>query len=136
MFAEQHTAGPTIGVIGLGTIGGGIATNVHAAGLPLVVYDVRVEATDRHRDYATVTTSPTDLVHQSDIVVVAVVNDEQVRAVLSGPEGALAAGAPGTTVVVVSTITTASRPGSTSQDEPSPPSQPKAPAYGPSTTTA
>jgi 3-hydroxyisobutyrate dehydrogenase-like beta-hydroxyacid dehydrogenase len=107
LFAEQHTAGPRIGVIGLGTIGGGIATNVHAAGLPLVVYDVRVEATDRHRDYATVTTSPTDLVHESDIVVVAVVNDEQVRAVLSGPEGVLAAGVPGTTVVVVSTITTA-----------------------------
>ena len=44
---------------------------------------------------------------QSDVVVVAVVNDEQVRAVLSGPEGVLAAGVPGTTVVVVSTITTA-----------------------------
>jgi 3-hydroxyisobutyrate dehydrogenase-like beta-hydroxyacid dehydrogenase len=107
LFAEPHTASPTIGVIGLGIIGGGIAANVHAAGLPLAVYDVRVEATDRHRDYATVTTSPTDLVHESDIVVVAVVNDEQVRAVLSGPEGVLAAGVPGTTVVVVSTITTA-----------------------------
>jgi 3-hydroxyisobutyrate dehydrogenase-like beta-hydroxyacid dehydrogenase len=106
LFAEQHTDGPTIGVIGLGTIGGGIAANVHAAGLPLVVYDVRVEATDRHRDYATVSTSPTDLVHESDIIVVAVVNDEQVRAVLSGPEGALAAGVRGT-VVVVSTITMA-----------------------------
>ena len=45
LFAEQRTAGPTIGVIGLGTIGSGIATNVHAAGLPLVVYDIRVEAT-------------------------------------------------------------------------------------------
>jgi 3-hydroxyisobutyrate dehydrogenase len=40
-------------------------------------------------------------------VVVAVVNDEQVRSVLSGPEGVLAEGATGITVVVVSTITPA-----------------------------
>ena len=47
-----------IGVIGLGTIGGGIAANVHAAALPLVVYDVRSEATLRHADYATVASFP------------------------------------------------------------------------------
>jgi 3-hydroxyisobutyrate dehydrogenase-like beta-hydroxyacid dehydrogenase len=107
LFAEQRTSGPTIGVIGLGTIGGGIATNVHAAGLPLFVCDIRDEATHPHADYATVAASPADLTRGSDVVVVAVVNDEQVRAVLSGPEGVLAAGVPGTTVVVVSTITTA-----------------------------
>jgi 3-hydroxyisobutyrate dehydrogenase len=107
LSAEQRTLAPTIGVIGLGTIGDGIATNLHAAGFPLIVCDVRAEATYRHADYATVTVSPADLAQASDVVVVAVVNDEQVYAVLSGPEGALAAGAPGTTVVVVSTITTA-----------------------------
>ena len=47
------------------------------------------------------------MARESDIVVVAVVNDEQVHAVLSGPEGALAEDAPGITVVVVSTITPA-----------------------------
>ncbi len=107
MFAEQHTSGPTIGVIGLGTIGSGIASNVHAAGLPLVVCDVRAEATDRHSDYARVVSSPADLARGSDIVVVAVINDEQVRSVLSGPEGVLAEGATDITVVVVSTITPA-----------------------------
>jgi 3-hydroxyisobutyrate dehydrogenase-like beta-hydroxyacid dehydrogenase len=107
MFAEQRTHGPTIGVIGLGTIGSGIATNVHAAGLPLVVCDIRAEATHRHADYAAVAVSPADLARESDVVVVAVVDDEQVRAVLSGPGGALAVGVPGTTVVVVSTITSA-----------------------------
>ena len=40
------------------------------------------------------------------VVVVAVVNDEQVRAVLLGSENVLAACVPNTTVVVVSTITT------------------------------
>ena len=107
LFAEQRTPGPTIGVIGLGTIGSGIATNVHAAGLPLVVCDIRAEATHRHADYAAVAVSPADLARESDVVVVAVVDDEQVRAVLSGAEGALAVGVPGTTFVVVSTITSA-----------------------------
>jgi 3-hydroxyisobutyrate dehydrogenase-like beta-hydroxyacid dehydrogenase len=107
LSAAQRTSGLTIGVIGLGTIGGGIATNIHAAGLPLFVCDIRDEATHPHSDYATVAASPADLTRESDVVVVAVVNDEQVRAVLSGPGGVLAAGVPCTTVVVVSTITTA-----------------------------
>jgi 3-hydroxyisobutyrate dehydrogenase-like beta-hydroxyacid dehydrogenase len=107
LFAERHTSGPTIGVIGLGTIGSGIASNVHAAGLPLVVCDVSAEATDRHSDYAKVVSSPADLAKESDIVVVAVVDDEQVRSVLLGQQGALAEAATGITVVVVSTITPA-----------------------------
>jgi 3-hydroxyisobutyrate dehydrogenase-like beta-hydroxyacid dehydrogenase len=107
LFAEQHTSGPTIGVIGLGTIGSGIATNVHAAGLPLIVCDLRIEATLRHTAYAKVVGSAAALARESDIVVVAVVNDEQVRSVLSGPEGVLAEGGTGITVVVVSTITPA-----------------------------
>jgi 6-phosphogluconate dehydrogenase-like protein len=106
-FAEQHTPRPTIGVIGLGTIGGGIASNVHAAALALVVCDVRAETTHKHTDYAGVVNSPADLARESVIVVVAVVNDEQVRAVLWGPKGALVADSTDTTVVVVSTITPA-----------------------------
>jgi len=98
-------ARPTVGVIGLGAIGDGVATSVHAAGLPLVVCDVRTEATDRHADHAIVAASPADVARAADIVVVAVVNDDQVHAVLSGPDGAFAAGSD-TTFVVVSTITT------------------------------
>jgi 3-hydroxyisobutyrate dehydrogenase-like beta-hydroxyacid dehydrogenase len=110
--AEEHapsgpSTGPTIGVIGLGAIGDGVATSVHAAGLPLVVCDVRAEATDRHADHAAVAGSPAEVARLADVVVVAVVNDEQVHGVLSGPDGALAAAGPDTTVVVVSTITTA-----------------------------
>jgi len=96
-----------VGVIGLGAIGDGVATSVHAAGLPLVVCDVRTEATDRHATYATVAPSPADLARRAEVVVVAVVDDEQVHAVLSGPDGALAAGGQGTTFVIVSTITAA-----------------------------
>jgi 3-hydroxyisobutyrate dehydrogenase-like beta-hydroxyacid dehydrogenase len=105
---QRRTETPTIGVIGLGTIGGGMASNLHAAGIPLVVCDVRSEATSRHADYAIVAASPAEVARLSDVVVVAVVNDEQVHDVLSGPEGALVAGSrTDTIVVVVSTITTA-----------------------------
>ncbi len=99
--------GPVVGVIGLGLIGDGVASNVSGAGLPLVVCDVRTEATDRYRDTAVVAESPPDLVRQSDIVVVAVVDDAQVRSVLSGPDGGLAVADPSTTIVVVSTISVA-----------------------------
>jgi len=105
--ADQAPTGPTIGVIGLGAIGDGVATSVHAAGLPLVVCDVRAEATDRHAGHGAVAASPAELARAADVVVVAVVDDEQVHRVLSGPDGALAAGGPATTFVVVSTITTA-----------------------------
>jgi 3-hydroxyisobutyrate dehydrogenase-like beta-hydroxyacid dehydrogenase len=97
-------AGPVVGVIGLGAIGDGVATSVLRAGLPLVVCDVRSQATDAYRDRALVATSPADLVGQADVVLVAVVNDQQVHAVLSGPHGGLAAADPDTTVIVVSTI--------------------------------
>jgi 3-hydroxyisobutyrate dehydrogenase len=93
-----------VGVIGLGDIGGGVATSVSRAGLPLVVCDVRAEATDKYRPTAEVADSPADLARRSDVVIVAVVNDAQVHAVLSGPGGALAAADPDTTVIVVSTI--------------------------------
>jgi 3-hydroxyisobutyrate dehydrogenase len=107
LSAVAGTPEATIGVIGLGIIGDGITTNLHAAGFPLVVHDIRAEATDKHASYATVVASPADLTGMADVVVVAVVNDEQVHAVLSGPEGALAVGAPNTSFVIVSTISTA-----------------------------
>jgi len=102
---ELQTDLPTVGVIGLGAIGDGVAGSVHAAGFSLVVSDVREEATARHAGHAAVAASPADLARAADVVVVAVVNDEQVHAVLSGPSGALAAAGPDTTFVIVSTIT-------------------------------
>jgi 3-hydroxyisobutyrate dehydrogenase len=83
-----------------------MARSVERAGLPLVVADVRTEATDRYADTATVATSAADLARQADAVIVAVVNDEQVHSVLSGPEGGFAAAGPDTVFVVASTIST------------------------------
>ncbi len=94
----------TVGVIGLGDIGRGVAEAVLRAGLNLVVCDLRPEATAPFAANAHVAGSPADLGARSDVVVVAVVNDHQVLAVLDGDEGVLHAAVPGSTVIVLSTV--------------------------------
>ncbi|MEY3360458.1 MAG: hypothetical protein RL531_177 [Actinomycetota bacterium] len=94
----------TVGVIGLGDIGGGAATSVAAAGLDLRVCDVREEATARFAEVGTVAASPAALAAECDVVFVAVVNDAQVRAVVTGPDGALSGARAGSVIVVASTI--------------------------------
>jgi 3-hydroxyisobutyrate dehydrogenase len=104
---SEDAATPRAGVIGLGDIGKGLADNLVRAGLAVGVFDVRAEAMEEFRDNAYIATSPGDLAVHSDVVVVAVVNDEQVRSVLRGNDGVFAHATPGTSVVIVSTIATA-----------------------------
>ena len=94
------------GVIGLGDIGGGLASSLMRSGVPVSVCDVRDEATAPFRDGAHVGATPAALAARSDVVLVAVFDDAQVRAVLEGPDGVFAGALPGTAVVIVSTIPT------------------------------
>jgi 3-hydroxyisobutyrate dehydrogenase len=94
----------TVGVIGLGDIGRGVATNVARAGLELVVCDVRQEAAEAFAETAHIATTPADVAELSGVVVVAVVNDAQVVEVLTGKEGAMPKARPGTAFLIVSTI--------------------------------
>ncbi len=103
-MSNKRQGPPVVGVVGLGAIGAGLVENLLRAGLTVVVHDVRAEAADPFRDRAAVAGSVVELAGQADIVVVAVLDDAQVHAVLSGPAGGLAAARPGTVVVVVSTI--------------------------------
>lgn len=93
-----------VGVVGLGEIGSGLATSVLAAGLPLAVCDLRPELTARFEDRASVADSPSELARACDVLIVAVVDDDQVSAVLTGPDGAFASARPGAACIVVSTI--------------------------------
>jgi len=95
------------GVIGLGDIGGGLASSLLAAGVSVSVCDLRDEATAPFREGGHVAATPAALAARSDVVLVSVFNDAQVRAVLQGADGVFAGGAPGTAVVVVSTIPSA-----------------------------
>jgi 3-hydroxyisobutyrate dehydrogenase len=104
----QVTAVPPVGVIGLGDMGGGIAHALVGAEVDVTVCDLREEATAPFREGARVAATPAALAAETDVVVVVVFSDAQVRAVLQGPDGVFAGARAGTVVVVVSTIPTAS----------------------------
>ncbi len=96
--------GPVVGVIGLGDIGSGVAAGLVRAGVDLVVCDIRAESTAPFAATARVAADPAELGSLVDVMVIAVVTDEQVLTVLDGPTGALAGARPGSTVMIVSTV--------------------------------
>jgi 3-hydroxyisobutyrate dehydrogenase-like beta-hydroxyacid dehydrogenase len=97
-----------VGLIGLGTMGGPMASNIVRAGLNLTVFDVRAEPAARlAAEGASVATSPAELARTADVVLLVVVDEAQADAVLVGtPEqpGVLQFAAPGSVVVIHSTI--------------------------------
>ncbi|WP_099021166.1 NAD(P)-binding domain-containing protein [Mycolicibacterium palauense] len=97
-------AGGTLraGVVGLGMIGGGVATSLARSGRTPLVYDVRPEAATGLPAQPAAT--PAAVAAGSDVVLVAVVDAAQVRAVLRGDDGVLAGARPGLIVVVLSTV--------------------------------
>jgi 3-hydroxyisobutyrate dehydrogenase-like beta-hydroxyacid dehydrogenase len=94
----------TGGVIGLGGIGGGVAQCLQRSGQLAAIYDVREEAAANVPGAPPISASPRDLAAASDCVLIAVLNGEQTIAVLSGPDGVIAAGKPGQLVILLSTI--------------------------------
>jgi 3-hydroxyisobutyrate dehydrogenase len=101
---EPETSSPTVGVIGLGDIGSGVAAGLVRAGVDLVVCDIRPGSTAPFAETARIATHPADLGSLADVIVVAVVTDEQVLTVLDGDNGALRGARPGSTVLIVSTV--------------------------------
>jgi 3-hydroxyisobutyrate dehydrogenase len=62
----------TVGFIGLGNMGGPVAEHIQRAGFPMIVYDLREEATRPFRERgATVVESAAELARLSDIVITA-----------------------------------------------------------------
>lgn len=94
----------TGGVIGLGGIGGGVAQCLQRAGQLAAIYDVRAEAAGNVPGAPPMSASPRELAAASDCVLIAVLNGEQTIAVLSGPDGVLAAGKRNQMVILLSTI--------------------------------
>lgn len=95
----------TVALIGLGNMGGPIADRVIAAGHDVRVFDVAEAAlAPRVAAGATRAASPADAANGATVVGIVVFDDDQVRAVLSGPDGVLATAAPGTVVAVHSTV--------------------------------
>ena len=94
-----------VGLIGLGTMGLGMAQSLRRAGHTVHVYDVRAEAAQAFaKDGGVVAASPAALGAACDVLVSVVVNAAQTESVLFGPEGCAAAMKPGSVFVMCSTV--------------------------------
>ncbi|MDD0839475.1 NAD(P)-dependent oxidoreductase [Curvibacter sp. HBC61] len=95
----------TIGFIGLGAMGAGMAGSLRRAGHQLQVFDVRREAADAFAAQGGVAcASPADAARGADVVISVVVNAAQTEAVLFGDGGCAAAMSPGAVFVMCSTV--------------------------------
>jgi len=96
---------PRVGFIGLGAMGKGMACSLARQGLPLQVFDVRPEACAEVEELGGQRAeSPSACADGVEVLVIAVVNAQQVSAVLFDAPGAVFGGAFRGTCVVCSTL--------------------------------
>jgi len=103
------TAATKVGLIGLGTMGSGMAASLRRAGYDVHVFDVRQEVADKFaKDGGNACKSVAELGAACDVVVSVVVNAAQTEAVLFGPNsdgtGCAAAMRAGRVFVMCSTV--------------------------------
>lgn len=104
-MTAARDASQTIGVIGLGSMGLGVARSLRRAGLAVCGYDVRPEPGAVLREAGgSVAATPAELGRRCGVVIVLVVNAHQLRDVLFGRDGAAATMAKGSVVVASSTV--------------------------------
>jgi len=101
MAAKRKKAG----VIGLGSMGIGVARTLLKKGFEVHAYDVRPEVSKAFADEGGVAAaSPSAVGHQAEVVVILVVNADQTSDVLFGRDGAAATLAQGSVVIASSTV--------------------------------
>ncbi len=94
-----------IGYIGLGQMGGGMASHLLENGYTVIVYDIKPELIDALvRKGATAAHSPREVAEQSDIIISSLPNPRVVEEVALGPEGIVAGLSPGKIYIDMSTI--------------------------------
>ncbi|MGP1614385.1 MAG: NAD(P)-dependent oxidoreductase, partial [Pollutimonas bauzanensis] len=95
----------SVGVIGLGAMGGGMAGSLRRAGYSVHVSDVRADAAAAFaRDGGQAHDTPAALAAHCEVIVSVVVNAAQTEAVLFGRDGCAAAMKPGSVFVMCSTV--------------------------------
>ena len=95
----------TVGLIGLGAMGSGMAHSLRRAGHQVHVFDVRREAAEAFaKDGGVACASLGELGAACDVVVSVVVNAAQTEAVLFGPDGCASSMKPGSVFVMCSTV--------------------------------
>ena len=94
----------TVGFIGLGNMGGGMAGNIQKAGYPMVVYDIREEVTRPFLEAgARLGSSPADVASRCEVTLTSLPGPREVEAVATGPEGVLQGIAAGSVYIDLST---------------------------------
>jgi 2-hydroxy-3-oxopropionate reductase len=91
-----------VAFLGLGRMGRPMAANLAAAGFTVRAWNRSRRSVTSER--LTLTTSPAEAVRDSSVVLTMLPNLAEVIAVCDGPDGALAAAAAGTVVVVMGTV--------------------------------
>jgi 3-hydroxyisobutyrate dehydrogenase len=95
----------TVGLIGLGAMGAGMAASLRRAGFAPQVFDIRPGVAEAFaREGGTACASVAALAAACDIVISVVVNAQQTEDVLFGGGGAAAAMKPGSVFVMCSTV--------------------------------
>ena len=80
----------TVGFIGLGNMGAGMAANIQKAGYPMVVHDVREGATRPFLELgARLATSPEEMARLCDVTFTSLPGPAEVEEVFIGPDGLL-----------------------------------------------
>src|ERR1700722_4664186 len=92
-MAKDHIV---VGFVGLGTMGGRMATNLQKAGYKLVVHDLHRQAASHHLNAGvTWADTPKALAQQCDVIFTSLPEPPDVEAVGLGPDGLLAGIKPG-----------------------------------------
>ena len=101
----SRTRKPSVGIIGLGSMGMGVARTLVSKGFPTHAFDIRAKARNAFTNAGgTAHNNPADMAAQCDIVIVLVVNAKQTSDVLFGKNGAAPALKPGSVVIASATV--------------------------------
>lgn len=80
----------TVGFIGLGNMGGPVAGHIQRAGFPMVVCDIRADATRPFNERgAAIANSPAEIARRCDVIITALPMPHDVEKVACGPSGIL-----------------------------------------------
>ena len=105
-ITDTGDAGPRVGFIGLGNMGGPMALNLARSGMALSVFDVRPEAlVECIAEGARAAATAADLIATVDVLCTCLSDEHQVRDLLLGPSGILPHARKGLVVVIHSTVT-------------------------------
>lgn len=102
----EDTVSQRIAILGLGTMGAGMAKNLLAAGFAVTAYNrTRAKAEPLAASGARIAPTPAEAAMDADVIVSMLSDENAARAVWAGPEGALAHAQRGSVLIESSTVT-------------------------------